>query len=190
MVITSCPGSNFFLLFEADYIYLWFDYQFDYSCLFILQIKEFLSTLPDVQVYVLEAQSHRAAFVKGMPAGFLQISLQLRIMEVLMYSLLEQLGKTIVLLQPKLTSDLFALQSKGYSRKKKVGVVRVDELLGNSSLDTYCPSLSGEYLRLPKHIHEAFLMEVKKDDLCDSILQALTFYECYKSLLILQNSGI
>ena len=131
-------------------------------------MREALEVLPEADVYVLEEQSHRAV-----STGFLGISVQLRCLEATLYTLLSQQRRGPVhSLLPTRVAGYFGIKgSKAGKKKAAVDLVRV------MAVEQRQATPLGEEVQLPGELVEFFQAAKKKDDLSDSLLQAVALLD-------------
>jgi hypothetical protein len=125
--------------------------------------------------------------------GFMKIGLQLRLQEALLYTILSCTHRSIpvVSLHPKVVLNVLDFQSRKSKEKKKMAVHIAEKLISQeSSIGEYCPGLSDKVLKVAPNLVDRFNSEIKKDDLSDSLLQGIAFYECVMSHFLLQQTSV
>lgn len=141
------------------------------SC-FSLQVQACLNELPSSDAYLLENQSHRK-YVHS--KGFLEIGVQLRALEAMLYAVLKNVKKAPVLsILPMMTSQYFNTQASTTAAKKKASVELVEELI-HPNFWRMTPM--GNHVHVPDDLFNYFKDQRKKDDLSDCLLQAVAFME-------------
>ena len=142
-----------------------------------------LKQFPPADLYVMEEQTHRNPSNRG----FLNISVQLRTIEAMVYAVLKLTRSSPVhTLSPTRVSRYFETSRKTgttTANKKKMSVK-----LAMAMIDVEKPLQTplGHTLRVPTHLRKYFMEEKKQDDLSDCLLQATAVldwsYTAYKLL--------
>ena len=140
-------------------------------------MKSSLEELPDAEAFLLEAQSHR---LHPMSKGFLGISVQLRSLESMFYGVIKEVKKVpVYVILPKMTAQYFDISAPRSYAKKKAGINLVNELIMSNTLGGFAIETlpMGNKMVFPDELVRYFDEEEKKDDLSDSLLQAIAFLE-------------
>ena len=136
-----------------------------------MQVKSGVEELPSADMYILEEQSHRNPGNQG----FLGISMELRVLEAVIFTLLHQRSNPQVhSVLAKRVAAYFGISASKSSVKKKAGVGLVKELLDSNGNRT---TPMGNRVIAPDTLVKYYLSEKKKDDLSDSLLQALALLD-------------
>ena len=141
-----------------------------------MQLKASLDEFPPAELCVLEAQSHRSLHST---TGYLGIGLELRILEAMVYTILNTVKNIPVYsVLAKQVALYFQINGRKTYDKKKASVALIKQLLGSSS---GTPELfrtpMENCVHVPQHLADYFQQQKKKDDLSDCLLQALAFME-------------
>ena len=133
-----------------------------------------MEELPSAAVYLLEAQSHRSFPSKG----FLHVSVQLRVLEAMLFAVLKETRKAPVYsILPSMSSQYFGIARLNKPRVKKQAFVSMTRsLLGVCDSDCEKTPMGNE-LRVSSKIKEYFEEQRKSDDLSDCLLQAVALLE-------------
>lgn len=124
---------------------------------------------PSADVLVLEAQSHRNPI-----KGFLSISIELRILEAFVYAMTRtMLSTSVQSVQAKMVAQYFGISARKSQAKKQASVKVVSSLLCEEGPETPMENK----LLIPDNMKDYFWQEKKKDDLSDSLLQAIAVLE-------------
>lgn len=136
----------------------------------ILQVCECTQNLPVADAYILEAQHHRTV---PSAAGFLGISIQLRILEAMFLATIMHLKqKPLYIIQPRMRFGYFDIRATHSAARKKASVNMVDNILSQRGTTPL-----GSDIVVPDTLQAYFYEQNKQDDLSDSLLQALAFME-------------
>lgn len=128
-----------------------------------------MEELPSAEVYLLEAQSHRSFPAKG----FLHISVQLRVLEAMVFAVLKETRTAPVYsIVPSMPSQYYGIARKNkHAAKKKAFVSMAWRLLSGEETPM------GNELHVSSKMKEFFEEQVKNDDLSDCLLQAIALME-------------
>lgn len=116
-------------------------------------------------------------------SGFLDISVQLKSLEAMFYGILRTVKDVPVLtILPRMTSQYFDVSHSQRRAKKKAAVDLVTNLISTERLHTdavhqIVVTPLGNRVNCLLELVEYFEKEDKKDDLSDSLLQAVGFME-------------
>ena len=140
-----------------------------YIILLYIQVQEALKGLPSADMFVLEMQAPRSPTL-----GFLGISIELRIIEAFVHALARTaLSTPVQSIDARMVAHYFGIRAKNRQAKKKAAVELVSQIL--SDTDHLTPM--GNKTHVPDDLKVYFLKEKKKDDLSDSLLQAIAVFE-------------
>lgn len=130
-----------------------------------------MTQLPQASVYVLESQSHQPKL-----KSFLEISIHLRTLEAMFYVIIrERKHSPTYIVLPRMVAQYFGIKS---IRNKKCATTRLVDKFVNSSV--YTPM--GNALFVSQPCLQQFYSQKKRDDMSDSLLQAVAFLEwCHMS---------
>lgn len=125
--------------------------------------------LPKADIYLIERQSHQNPGKQG----FLAISLQLRCLEAMVYAILSQKQEALVhSLLPRLVASYFEIKADTRPKKKRLTVE-----LAMCLIDQKQRTPLGMKVCASDEVAEYFRSMKKKDDLGDSLLQALALLD-------------
>lgn len=140
----------------------------EYIC--VLQVQEALKNFPSADMFVVEAQSHRNPAM----AGFLGISIELRILEAFVYAVANTtLSTQVQSVEAKMVAQYFGISAGKPLAKKKAAIELVNRILSGENYKTPM----GNEVSTCNHFKAYFWKEKKKDDLSDSLLQAIAVFE-------------
>ena len=119
---------------------------------------------------LVEAQSHRNPAM----AGFLGISIELRILEAFVYAVASTtLSTHVQSVDAKMVAQYFGISAVKSLAKKKAAIEVVNRLLYEK--DNKTPM--GNEVSISDQFKANFWKEKKKDDLSDCLLQAIAVFE-------------
>lgn len=127
-----------------------------------------LEALPAADVYVMETQGNR----NPLNQGFLNISVELRCLEAMMYALLRSKGAFVHSLNAKLVAQYFSTSAKTSATKKRNAVKLVGEVT-----EEQLRTPLGEKAKFSEESLQFFRTRKKKDDLSDCLLQGLALLD-------------
>ena len=134
-----------------------------------------MTQLPQASVYVLESQSHQTHLKK-----FMEISIHLRTLEAMFYVIVrERKYSPIYIVLPRMIAQYFGI--KGIGNKKRATTRLVDKFVNSNA---YTPI--GNTLVVSQACMQQFYSQKKRDDMSDSLLQAVAFLEWHHMSHILQ----
>ncbi len=123
-------------------------------------------------MFVLEVQAPRTPTAAAL--GFLGISIELRILEAFIHALARSMLVTPVQsVDARMVAQYFGIRAKNRTAKKKAAVELVSRLLSEVEYQTPMENK----IQIPDDLKIYFLNEKKKDDLSDSLLQAIAVFE-------------
>lgn len=110
-------------------------------------------------------------------AGYMDISLRLRLIEGMLYGVARERGIQVYCISPKMVAKYFEINRNGrYYQKKQAATLVVSHLVGAGGLEL-TPTPLGNYLNISEPLVKHYWKQKKMDDLSDCLLQALSFHE-------------
>lgn len=134
-----------------------------------------LEQFPSADLYLMEEQSHRNPSNRG----FLSISIQLRALEAMVFSVFKLTRSSPVhTLSPGRVSRYFGTNGIAGKGDKKRASVELATALIDPSNPLRTPL--GNALQVPTHLVQYFTEQRKQDDLSDCLLQAVAVLDWSK----------